>query len=203
MSIVITSVEFKNYKAFGHFSISLQDINILVGPNNCGKSTIISAFRVLATGMRRARSQNPERVVVGENVTSGYPIPFEQLDVSIENVHTDYAETDTSISFRLSNGNKLHIYFPQRGGCVLSTRVSEQARSFSDGIQIRVPDFHQRCPRSWALGTRRSNREAGNGPTEPANPSRVSPFSQFVVLLSGELRRVRAASGKDLAWPGS
>ncbi|HSU83606.1 MAG TPA: AAA family ATPase, partial [Thermoanaerobaculia bacterium] len=45
MSVTITSVEFRNFKAFSHFSISLQSLNILVGPNNCGKSTILGAFR--------------------------------------------------------------------------------------------------------------------------------------------------------------
>lgn len=42
-----TSVAFHNYKAFQQFSISLDDINILVGPNNSGKSTVIGAFRIL------------------------------------------------------------------------------------------------------------------------------------------------------------
>src|SRR5437016_2830482 len=69
MAVFITSVEFRNYKALGHFSLSLQDVNILVGPNNCGKSTIIGAFRVLSAGLRRARSQKPERVIVGNNVS--------------------------------------------------------------------------------------------------------------------------------------
>src|SRR5208283_1407048 len=115
--IYISSVIFKNYKAFSRFSLSLHDTNILVGPNNCDKSTIIGAFRVLAAGLRRARSQKPERVIVGENVSPGYPIPRDQLDISTENIHTDYRDADTSVTFRLSNGNKLHIFFPNKGEC--------------------------------------------------------------------------------------
>lgn len=48
----ITSVHFKRYKAFANFKISLQDFNVLVGPNNAGKSTIIGVFRILAEGLR-------------------------------------------------------------------------------------------------------------------------------------------------------
>lgn len=54
-----TSVSFHNYKALRHFSISLQNFNVLVGPNNSGKSTILGAFRILAEGMRKATEVAP------------------------------------------------------------------------------------------------------------------------------------------------
>lgn len=34
----ITSIRFRNYKAFRDYSISLNPFNVLVGPNNAGKS---------------------------------------------------------------------------------------------------------------------------------------------------------------------
>src|SRR5580700_3820417 len=101
----ITSVEFRDYKALGNFSVALSERNILVGPNNCGKSTIIGAFRVLAEGLRMARSKGTERIVVGGSVTRGYRIPRESIAISTENVHTNYRDTDSYVSFRLSNGN--------------------------------------------------------------------------------------------------
>lgn len=58
----ITSVEFTNYKAFLHYSIRLQRMNLLVGPNNCGKSTVIGAFRALWAALRRAKGRSPEIV---------------------------------------------------------------------------------------------------------------------------------------------
>jgi hypothetical protein len=96
-------------------------MNILVGPNNCGKSTILSAFRVLVAGLRRARSRNPERVISPNGLRPGYRILPDTLPISVENVHTDYAETDTTVKFRLSNGNSLLLYFPQEnsGSCFL------------------------------------------------------------------------------------
>jgi predicted ATPase len=115
----ISSVLFRNYKAFHRFSLSLQDTNILVGPNNCGKSTIIGAFRVLAAGLRRAGARKPERVIIGDTAYPGYMLEPDVLPISTENVHTDYADVDSSIDFRLSNGNVLHVYFPNRGGCAL------------------------------------------------------------------------------------
>jgi len=60
--VSFTAIEFRHYKGFDSFSLSLQRANILVGPNNCGKSTIIGAFRLLEVGLRRARRKNPDLV---------------------------------------------------------------------------------------------------------------------------------------------
>lgn len=55
----ITSVKFSHYKAFQDFSVSLERFNILVGPNNSGKSTILGAFRILAEALRKVRAKAP------------------------------------------------------------------------------------------------------------------------------------------------
>lgn len=125
--ITVTSVEFRNFKALTHFSVSLQGMNILVGPNNCGKSTILSAFRTLVAGMRRARAKGVEWIPGPEGETYGYRISEEALPISIENVHTDYADSDSSVTFRLSNSNKLQLFFPKEGGCSLIPLASKKA----------------------------------------------------------------------------
>lgn len=66
--VTITSAEFRNFKALSHYSVRFQSLSILVGPNNSGKSTVLSAFRVLAAGLKRARSKAPE-YVQGPKVT--------------------------------------------------------------------------------------------------------------------------------------
>jgi len=117
----------------------MQHINILVGPNNCGKSTILSAFRALMAGLRRARAKGPEWVSGSKGDLLGYIVPEEALPLSIENVHTNYSELDTNVVFRLSNGNKLILFFSKDGGCVLLTE--------STGRAIRTPsDFKNAYP---------------------------------------------------------
>jgi predicted ATPase len=114
----ITSVQFKNYKALRDYKINLTDRNFLVGPNNAGKSTIVSAFRMLSIALRRISGHRLE-VVNGPNGRCyGVVIPAEVLPVSIENVHTNLAEEDTIITFRITTGNELQLYFPNDGTCV-------------------------------------------------------------------------------------
>ena len=55
----ITSVTFRNFKALRDYSVSLHPMNVLVGPNNSGKSTILSAFRVLEQALRTANPSLP------------------------------------------------------------------------------------------------------------------------------------------------
>lgn len=118
-SVRITSIQFARFKAFSNYSISLDRINILVGPNNSGKSTIIGAFRALASGLRIARTQSPQRIAIGTHHGTAYRIPESSLPISLENVHTDYDSTESKITFNLSNRNKLHLVFPSDGGCYL------------------------------------------------------------------------------------
>ena len=119
----LTSVEFQNFKALGHFSIKLSSLNILVGPNNCGKSTIISAFRVLEAAIRRARARFSELIGSRSRKLYGYILSEDSVPMSVENVHTDYSEEESEVSFRLSNGNRLHLMFPSDGGVILTTET--------------------------------------------------------------------------------
>jgi predicted ATPase len=95
-SVKITSIRFTNFKSLSNYSVTLHDTNILVGPNNAGKSTIISALRLLEVALRRAKSRNAERVrLPGDKLGYGHNISIGQLTVSLENVATDYNSEDS------------------------------------------------------------------------------------------------------------
>jgi predicted ATP-dependent endonuclease of OLD family len=113
---VISHVLFKNYKALSYFSFALQQMNILVGPNNCGKSTIIGAFRILDIAIRRARAKKAEYY----DGIYGHKLSAEVIPISLENVHTNYSEDDTTITFYLNNKNKLILNFLRNGNCIFS-----------------------------------------------------------------------------------
>lgn len=118
-----TSVRFRNYKAFRHYSVALTPFNVLVGPNNSGKSTILGAFRILAEGMRKARARNPEYITLPDGDQWGYRVSLEDLPVSTENIFNDYDDSiPATVDFRLSNGNELRLVFPEVGSCLLFCR---------------------------------------------------------------------------------
>lgn len=129
-----TSVSFRNYKALRNYSVALRSFNILVGPNNSGKSTILGAFRILAEGIRRATSRNPEFLNLSGDESWGYKVPLDELPVSTENVFSDYDDSQPAVvEFRLSGGNKLELRFPEPNLCYLICRPKgKPVRSTAD-----------------------------------------------------------------------
>lgn len=115
----ITSITFKNFKAFRQYSINFDQVNILVGANNSGKSTIISALRALDAALKIARSQPPKRLHFDDETHFGYRIPENSISIALENVRTDYNIEKSVITFNISNRNVIDLIFPVDGGCVL------------------------------------------------------------------------------------
>ena len=106
-----TKVSFRHYKALNRFSVTLNEFNVLVGPNNVGKSTIVGAFRILSEGMRRASARKAQYIAIPCIDTFGYHVPLENLPVAIENIFTNYDESEPAIiEFTLSRQSKVFIF---------------------------------------------------------------------------------------------
>lgn len=116
----ITSVRFTKYKAFRDFTFSPGHFNVLVGPNNAGKSTILGAFRILAEAIRKAKSKAPILIESPTGQQRGYEINLSSIPVATENVFYDYDDSEPAVvRFRISNGNHLKLVFPAPNVCHL------------------------------------------------------------------------------------
>ena len=137
----IASVHFNNFKALSNFRVSLQSMNVLVGPNNSGKSTILSAFRVLEIALRTARRRRATRVLnhLGFR-TDGHALPTARVPISLENVHSDYANEDSRIDFRHTNGNTIHLFFPADGGAYVYWDTQGKPAATPGAFRKAFPD---------------------------------------------------------------
>ena len=124
----ITSIKFSNYKSFKKFSVALNEFNILVGPNNAGKSTVIGSLKILAEGLRKARFRKPDLIDdPNGNQILGYEIDLSQVPVATENVFHDYDDSVPAvIRFRLSDGSHLQVFFPARNVCYFNYEATNQ-----------------------------------------------------------------------------
>lgn len=115
-----TRVDFCRFKAFRNFGLNLRQFNILVGPNNSGKSTILTAFRILAAGLRKANTRRPETIRGPQGRTLGHSIDLRPISVAAENIFYNYNDDEVAtIKFKLSNNNELVLFFPEQGACYL------------------------------------------------------------------------------------
>ena len=113
-----TRIEFTRFKAFKNFRIDLKHFNILVGPNNCGKSTVLTAFRILASAMRLANARNPTH---NGELGFGYTVDLSNISIAEENIFFNYEDDRSAeIKFTISNNNTLTLHFLAPGSCVLT-----------------------------------------------------------------------------------
>jgi len=116
----LSTIRFKNYKTFRDYRVTLSEFNILVGPNNAGKSTVIGALRILGEGLRKAHSRRAEYLDSGVYRGYGYRVDLRDLPISTENIFTDYDEAEPArIDFEVLPGGRLSLVFPERDDCIL------------------------------------------------------------------------------------
>ncbi len=128
----LKTIELRNFKAFKTLRMSLHDVNILVGPNNCGKSTVLGACRALAGALRHANARRPEPIQGIPGHTLGWKIGSELLPISLENVRFDYEDQEATARFAFANGNALVLHFPIDGGCILVAESKRTIRTVTD-----------------------------------------------------------------------
>lgn len=88
-------------------------MNVLVGANNAGKSTILAALKLLASMLPLARRINPKDVgqyqgasVRGWRVTAA---ALETAGFSAENIRHDFRPTESRIELRLTSGARMAV----------------------------------------------------------------------------------------------
>jgi len=135
-------VDFYRFKAFRRYTLHLKNFNVIVGPNNSGKSTILTAFRILAAALRKAKSRNPEMVPGPEGRTQGYSVDLRSIAIAEENLFYNYNDDEPAqIQFTLSNKNKLTLFFPEPRSCYL---IAESHRGIVQSTKSFKAQFN--CP---------------------------------------------------------
>lgn len=110
MAAFVHGLRLRNFKRFESFYLSARQINVLVGPNNSGKSSILDALRICNACLRYSRSRPPTPIdVAGVGIVLGYHLPDSSLPVPIANITTNYNEQDAIIEVRCSNANTLIV----------------------------------------------------------------------------------------------
>jgi energy-coupling factor transporter ATP-binding protein EcfA2 len=113
---MIEALRLTRYKGFEDYSIRFGRKNVLIGPNNSGKSTIIAALRLCAALLSAASRRAPresveddEREVVGHPMTS---VLTRDLGFIFENVRYEFREEPAGLELKLQNKAVLKAVWP-------------------------------------------------------------------------------------------
>jgi predicted ATP-dependent endonuclease of OLD family len=115
---MIKRLRLTRYKAFEQFDASFRSgMNVLVGPNNAGKSTLIAILRLCSILFRNAQRVNPSISIAdkGRNVI-GHPLASARLrelpGYTDENVHYEFRSEEARVEATSDSGSSLIIVWP-------------------------------------------------------------------------------------------
>lgn len=106
------------YKGFEQFEITFRpELNVLVGPNNAGKSTIIAVLRLCQIVLRYARRFNPSiSIEDADRKRIGYPLSVARLrylpGFTDENVHYEFRHEEARVELQTDSEAILTIVWP-------------------------------------------------------------------------------------------
>jgi predicted ATPase len=103
------------YKGFENFTVHLRRQSLLVGPNNAGKSTIITALRVCATLIaqaKRRKAEVPLHDVSRDRRVRGYLTSLSRPQFSDENIRHEFRPEEARLELHLKNKAALYAIWP-------------------------------------------------------------------------------------------
>jgi hypothetical protein len=118
--VLLRSLRFQNFKALRDFTVRLHRLNVLVGPNNAGKSTILDGLRAAAAAIKFGRRRNATLVSVRGQAVWGYEIPTSLIPISLANIHSDYQDVETTVTLALEMGSRICLGFYNNSRCVMT-----------------------------------------------------------------------------------
>lgn len=147
----------QGYKGFRRFSVSFGDSAVMVGPNNAGKSTLVTALRTSGQMLEYAMRHRAQ----GSRTHNGNPVMVhyfdaEQFGLNDENIHFDFLAEEASFQLTLEGQARLIAVWPQEGeddpffylqssdGVVHETPASVRTRFPSIGVVPSVVPLEPR-----------------------------------------------------------
>lgn len=134
---MLVKLRLANFKPFRLFSIDFTDLNVLVGKNNMGKSTLVDALRLISLEanyrLRRDLVRLPQDLFAEE--VHGFMVEPERIPFPTANVHYEYESVTSRVTADFDNGVGIELVFtePPETECYLAVR---QDRMYLDSIEV-------------------------------------------------------------------
>ncbi|MET9027826.1 AAA family ATPase [Nocardia sp. NPDC004168] len=111
---MIKEMRLKNFRSFQNFTIKFSGSACLVGPNNAGKSTILTAIRLADSLLATAWARKADlKVIDGMGSSKGYLVSFAEFPTLKESLrHEFHTELEVRLELLWENGNKLVAIWP-------------------------------------------------------------------------------------------
>ncbi|WP_162247286.1 ATP-dependent nuclease [Rhizobium sp. Leaf453] len=136
-------MDYFDFKTHAHFGISARERNVLVGPNNIGKSTALDALRITFDVLRFARRRTPElKDQEGDGVCPTYMVPPTVIQTDLRYCVHNFDEGPARIHIKIANGSVLKMKIPPDGDVecwlVSNMRVQRSASHLKKAFPLDI-----------------------------------------------------------------
>lgn len=140
---MIKKLTVKNFRCFENTTVVFQDVSILVGRNNAGKSTLIEALKIISTVVRKYRNLSfirPPEWVTNES-DNGVSPSMENQNISDKGIFNMYGNPPAVIEAFFSNGCSIRAYIGERLSifALLVGKDGVPVRSVREARQLAFP----------------------------------------------------------------
>ncbi|HCE56331.1 MAG TPA: ATP-dependent endonuclease [Prolixibacteraceae bacterium] len=111
---MIKKLKIENYRGYLEHEIEFRDLNIVVGKNNAGKTTLIEALRLVSLVTRRYKTAPYKNVpdwLKIPRINSGISPSLAKIDFSYKNIFHSYGDPPATITAEFNNNTRIIIYF--------------------------------------------------------------------------------------------
>lgn len=165
--MILSSLRIENYRGVKSLELSLNETTVLVGENNCGKTTILHALRACLHALR----------------ATGRAAPFDEFDLHFDNETADPTSAPPIMIVLTFEESKAGEWSPEieqqlggDGGIIIFVPPDDRSR-----IQLRVTAEFSKTTQD--IETKFDFLDASGKPLPPRNQSRLSVLQQLRPLF--------------------
>jgi AAA domain, putative AbiEii toxin, Type IV TA system len=110
---LLKSLRVRKYRAFQDFTLAFQGGAYIMGPNNAGKTSLLTALRLSQTLLRHAWNRRASEIREHNGVTvRGYPANLREYPALSESVRHEFGEEETTIELKWVSGATMTVVWP-------------------------------------------------------------------------------------------
>jgi len=145
---MIKELRLQNYRGFVQHTIPFKKLNVIVGANNAGKSTIVEALGIISLVTNRyknlAYKKSPEWLLIEGNVYGVSP-SMKHAEISFDSICNQYKdEFPAVISATFGDGSEVMVYLNKKGDihAVIKVENGKILSSKRDAGKIELPNIN-------------------------------------------------------------
>lgn len=114
---MLKSLRVSNYRSFPEYTLTFGDGALLMGPNNAGKTTLLTALRVTQTLLRYARNRGAsEWRTHSDRRVRAYPALLRDYPSLTESVRHEFGTAETTLQIEWKNAAQMTVVWPSDDG---------------------------------------------------------------------------------------